>query len=177
MICEEWKWAAPVLLSPVLVHVFPATLSQWGGGMPVALFHSSVVVADLTTTGPVLTIARPTILVAEDDLDIRYLLAVGLDDEGYDVVEAADGQEALDLTQSRHIDLILLDLEMPRLTGVEFCEAYRVSGGRVPVVLVTAAVGPRLKTAICACQAADYIAKPFAFANLLDVVAEQLQHR
>src|SRR5687767_2811202 len=80
----------------------------------------------------------PLILVAEDSPDIRAVLTMLLEDEGYRIVEATDGQDALEVALDRHIDLILLDVAMPRLTGTAFCLAYRNRGGHAPVILITA---------------------------------------
>src|SRR4030095_11217741 len=66
----------------------------------------------------------PVILVAEDSPDIRAVLTMLLEDAGYGVVEAIDGQDALERVLDREIDLILLDIAMPRLTGTAFCLAY-----------------------------------------------------
>ena len=113
---------------------------------------------------------RPVILVADDDPDIRSILTMLLREEGYRILEAADGQEALDHALSRSVDLILLDLGMPRLTGQGFCQAYRERDGQAPVILITAAHGPAITEALETCGAADCVTKPFDIERLLATI-------
>ncbi len=82
---------------------------------------------------------RARLLVADDEPDARELLGEALGEE-YDVLTAADGQEAVDLARARHPDLLLLDLNMPRLDGFEVLEQLRAdpSTSVMPVILVTA---------------------------------------
>ena len=112
----------------------------------------------------------PVILVADDDLDIRAVLTILLKDVGYTPVEAADGQDALLLALTRTVDLILLDLAMPRLNGEAFCQAYRDHGGQAPVILLTAANPSDVAATVEACGAVGYIAKPFEIKHLLEMV-------
>ena len=72
----------------------------------------------------------PVVLVVDDDDAIRLSVGMLLEDEGYRVLLARDGIEALGAALARRIDMILLDLAMPRLTGEAFCRAYRERGGR-----------------------------------------------
>jgi CheY-like chemotaxis protein len=112
----------------------------------------------------------PVILVVEDDPDIRDLLTMLLEGEGYSIVEAADGQDALMLALGREVDLVLLDIAMPRLTGTEFCLAYRNRGGHAPVVLITAAENEAVAAAVETCGAVGHIRKPFDLEQVLVVV-------
>jgi two-component system, chemotaxis family, chemotaxis protein CheY len=116
----------------------------------------------------------PVILVAEDSADIRALLTMLLEGEGYGAVDATDGQDALDIALSRHVDLILLDIAMPRLTGTAFCLAYRNCGGHAPVILITAADDKAVATAIEACGAVGHISKPFDIEHVLAMVERYL---
>jgi PleD family two-component response regulator len=84
----------------------------------------------------------PVILVAEDSSDIRAVLTMLLEDEGYSVVEATDGQASLELALDRGIDLIQLDSAMPRLSGTAFCLAYRDRDGHAPDILITGICSP-----------------------------------
>ena len=115
--------------------------------------------------------SRPTILIAEDDPDTLAMLEDLLVDEGYDVVTADDGREALRLANSRPVDLILLDHTMPHLSGVAFCTAYREHGGQAPVVLISAASEPAIADTVSACGAAGYIPKPFVIDDVLTRIA------
>ena len=111
-----------------------------------------------------------TVLVAEDDADTRALLSMLLEDEGYRVLAAPNGEVALALALDRRVDVVLMDLSMPRLGGEAFCRAYRERGGEAPVVVITAARGDELLAAIEACGAADYVVKPFDVDTLLATI-------
>jgi len=81
-----------------------------------------------------------TILVAEDEPDVRYFLQTVLEDAGFNVITAADGEEALARVQEEKPDLISLDLVMPRKSGVKFFQELRKDRdlARIPVLVVTA---------------------------------------
>lgn len=106
---------------------------------------------------------RPLILVAEDDEDILALVVFDLEDEGYEVLTARDGQEAVALALERHPDLILLDVAMPGLDGYEVTRRLRAdeSTRATPVVLLTARA--QVKDVIAGFEAGanDYVTKPF----------------
>src|SRR5215208_3422132 len=103
----------------------------------------------------------PVILVAEDDRDLSELFDTLLTDEGYRVMTAADGMEALAIGERSQPAIILLDLNLPLMNGPGLCRAYREGGGEAPIVLVTAADPTLVAEAMDACGAAAYIAKPF----------------
>ncbi len=79
-----------------------------------------------------------TILVAEDNRNTARLMEVVLSQNGYQSVWARDGVEALDLLDKTHIDLILLDIMMPKMDGYEFTKILRESGSKIPILMVTA---------------------------------------
>jgi CheY-like chemotaxis protein len=113
-----------------------------------------------------------SILVAEDDRGIRRLLELILRRADRDIIMASDGAEALRLTRLHQVDLLLVDVHMPRLDGTAFCRAYRERGGEAPVVMLSAASdGP---AAARACAADGFIAKPFELATILKTVAHHL---
>ena len=114
---------------------------------------------------PVVTGDGTRVLVVEDDDDIRSLLAELLEEEGYEVVSAADGRQGLDRAHERPPDLILLDLMMPVMNGWEFREEQRrdpVLAG-VPVVVVSAAARASI-------DASQVLTKPFSVDDLLEAV-------
>lgn len=119
-----------------------------------------------------MTAAR-TILIVEDDRDIRESLAEALTDEGYDVDCAADGLDALERLQAAAAlpRLILLDLMMPRMNGAEFREAVLKDDRwkAIPVVLLTADAQARAKAQALAVNA--YLVKPVKLADLFRAVA------
>ena len=111
-----------------------------------------------------------TILIVEDEQDIRELLAYNLEKEGYATVQAADGKEGLELARSRKPDLILLDLMLPKMDGLAVCrELERDSGTvRIPIIMLTAKGDDMDKILGLEYGADDYITKPF---NILEVKA------
>ena len=78
------------------------------------------------------------ILVVEDEESIRFLLRQNLEYEGYEVLEAADGELGLKLAETESPDLVLLDLMLPKMSGMEVCKRLRETGNEVPIVMLTA---------------------------------------
>ena len=104
-----------------------------------------------------------TILIVEDEQDIRELLAYNLEKEGYATVQAADGKEGLDLARSRKPDLILLDLMLPKMDELE-----RDSGTvRIPIIMLTARGEDVDRILGFELGADDYVVKPFNIRELL----------
>jgi two-component system response regulator MprA len=110
------------------------------------------------------------ILIIDDNDDVRSVLAMLLAEEGYGVEEAVDGEAALARALDPDISLIVLDVAMPRRTGPSFCRAYHERGGRVPIVLVTAARAEEVATAVATCAAVAYIPKPFEIVDALETI-------
>jgi DNA-binding response OmpR family regulator len=104
------------------------------------------------------------ILIAEDDIDIRELIAISLKFAGYEVIPAADGQQAIDLTVEEHPDLIMLDIRMPRLDGFQVLEQIkaRPEFAKTPVVILSAKGQESEIQAGLELGATQYILKPFA---------------
>jgi len=100
------------------------------------------------------------ILIAEDDKNARRLMAAVLTRYGYEPVCAADGVEALDILDHKHIDLIILDVMMPRMDGYEFTNALRTSGNNIPILMVTARETQDDKKRGFIIGADDYMVKP-----------------
>jgi len=112
--------------------------------------------------------SRPTILVVEDEEPVLQLVADLLDSEGYHVVVADDGLQALTLVQATSPDLVLTDLMMPVMNGVELCRRLRADERtlQVPIVVMTAAGRGQREAA----GADAYVAKPFDLDVLLELV-------
>ncbi len=111
--------------------------------------------------------APPTILVVEDDPSVRDALARALGFEGYDVRTARDGGVALAMLAEDPVDLVILDVMMPHVDGLEACRRIRAKGDRVPILMLTAkaAVGDRVEGLDAGAD--DYVTKPFALDELL----------
>ncbi len=110
------------------------------------------------------------ILIIDDNPDVRSILAMLLEEDGYSVEEAVDGEAALDRALDRAVNLIVLDVAMPRRDGPAFCRAYRERGGQAPIILVTAAAEEAVATAITTCGAVEYIPKPFDIEPALETI-------
>jgi DNA-binding response OmpR family regulator len=105
---------------------------------------------------------RPVVLVADDDQDILELVAFRLERAGYRILTATDGERALEIALDQHPDLAVLDVMMPRLTGLEVTERIRAEGERMPIVLLTARVQEADVARGFEAGADDYIKKPFS---------------
>ena len=110
---------------------------------------------------------KETILIAEDDADIRDLLRLYLESEGFSVIEACDGEEAMRKANSAAPDLAILDVMMPRMNGLELTKALRRVSA-IPILILSARSTDNDKILGLNLGADDYIAKPF---NPMEVVA------
>ena len=106
------------------------------------------------------------VLVVEDEKNLREPLVFLLQREGYDVIEAADGNAALDVFRSQGADLVLLDLMLPGLSGNEVCRSIRAESS-VPVIMVTAKDTEIDKVVGLEIGADDYVTKPYSTRELL----------
>jgi CheY-like chemotaxis protein len=108
------------------------------------------------------------VLVVDDDPGIRQVIELVLRDEGFEVRTAANGRQALDRIAEHRPALVLLDLQMPVMTGWEVLTELRNANVTVPVVFMTA--GYRAKTEAERHHADGYVAKPFDLTEILDTV-------
>ncbi|MFN2437041.1 MAG: response regulator, partial [Desulfotignum sp.] len=102
-----------------------------------------------------------TILVAEDDPHIRMGLVDTLESEGYRVIEAYSGVQAVDRFHTGGVDLILLDVMMPGKSGYDVCRDIRAAGDPVPIIMLTAKGEEIDKVVGLQLGADDYVTKPF----------------
>jgi len=107
------------------------------------------------------------ILIAEDEADLAMGLRDNLQFEGYEVVVAADGEEALKAATEQSPDLILLDIMMPKLDGLEVCRRIRQAGFVVPILMLTAKSQEIDIVRGLEVGADDYVTKPFSIRELL----------
>ncbi len=103
----------------------------------------------------------PRILLVDDEQSIQTLLSYPLRKEGYDVVQATDGRQALDRFDEQIFDLVVLDLMLPKLDGLEVCRRLR-SKSAVPIIMLTAKSEEIDKVVGLELGADDYITKPFS---------------
>src|SRR5438034_1435419 len=102
-----------------------------------------------------------TILLVDDEESIQKLLAYPLEREGFRVLQARDGEEALERFASEHVDLVVLDLMLPKLDGLEVCKRLRAES-EVPIIMLTARDDELDKVVGLELGADDYITKPFS---------------
>ena len=107
------------------------------------------------------------ILVVEDDNSLSRMLTMNLQAEGYHVVTAFDGVEALDTIRSQRIDAIILDVMLPKLDGFQVCSTARVEGHRMPILFLTAKNSGPERVEGLILGADDYLGKPFNIDELL----------
>src|SRR3954454_10476942 len=107
------------------------------------------------------------VLIADDDRAIREALTRALALEGYDVVQANDGNTALSLIESAKPDVAILDVMMPNIDGLTVCRVLRAERNRLPVLMLTARTEPPDRVAGLDAGADDYLAKPFDLDELL----------
>lgn len=111
--------------------------------------------------------ASPHLLLVEDEPDVASFVQQGLEEEGYEVHWVQDGRRGLEYIQQKPVDLVLLDIRLPDLSGIEVCERLRLHQPTLPIMMLTAldAVEDRVKG--LRAGADDYLPKPFAFDELL----------
>src|SRR5438874_8407948 len=107
-----------------------------------------------------------TILVVDDEPQLRRVMLATLSDLGYVVIDARSGEEALEKFRQESPDLVLLDLNMPGIGGLETCRALR-SGSDVPIIILSVRNAERDKVEALDAGADDYVTKPFGIQELL----------
>jgi two-component system response regulator AtoC len=120
--------------------------------------------------------ARPVILVVDDDPGVRESFRLILEDH-YDVVDVPDGPSALDVVRTSPMDLVLLDIRLPGMDGIEVLERIKAIDDRAEVILVTAVKTVRTAVAAMKLGAFDYLTKPFEEDELLSLASRALERR
>ena len=118
---------------------------------------------------------KTRILVVDDEPAILRLLCTNLKARGYQVTTAMDGEESLEAVQKDFVDLIILDLMMPRLDGVEACRRIR-EWSEVPIIVLSARGDEKDKVRCLELGADDYLTKPFGIAELMARIKTALRH-
>lgn len=116
----------------------------------------------------------PNILVADDDQSIRHLVSTLLRRDGHSVTLAKDGSAALAQLQKKTFDLVLMDVHMPRMGGLEVLARLREEGKRPKVIVMTADNAPETLLQAVREQAYQYVPKPFQAQQLLETVSDAL---
>jgi DNA-binding NtrC family response regulator len=120
--------------------------------------------------------ARPVVLVVDDDLGVRESFRLILEDH-YDVTDVPDGPTALDVVRTSAVDLVLLDIRLPGMDGIEVLERIKTLDEGIEVILVTAVKTVRTAVAAMKLGAFDYLTKPFEEDELLSLSRRALERR
>ena len=117
------------------------------------------------------------VLLAEDDPAIAEPLSRALQREGYEIQVVTDGPSVLDATTAQRVDLLVLDLGLPGMDGLEVCRRLRAGGTELPVLMLTARTDEVDFVVGLDAGADDYVAKPFRLAELLARIRALLRRR
>lgn len=117
------------------------------------------------------------ILIVEDETSIRDSLSLNLELEGYEVTACGDAAQAMGQFQSRQFDLILLDIMLPGMSGLDLCAHFRLTDRIVPILMLTARDAPEDRVTGLRTGADDYLTKPFHLEELLLRIANLLKRR
>jgi len=121
-------------------------------------------------------VAQKTILVADDDASIRSLLKQLLADEGFAVLEAATGSEVVEKVKDSVPDLVIMDIRMPELDGIEALSRVKTINPRTAVLIMTAFGSSNMAIRAMELGAFDYITKPFELDKISHTVKRVLEH-
>ncbi|HEX5580616.1 MAG TPA: ATPase, T2SS/T4P/T4SS family, partial [Gemmatimonadaceae bacterium] len=178
---------------PALRRVVEAPPADWRGGVPTPIWQSAVVgdgpwappilppealeLVDDPLPAPLQGESRPTVLLVEDEDPLRGVLGDLLGREGYVVLEAADGVEALELVDRAAPDLVVLDLTLPRLDGYAVLSRLRTRRDtrEVPVIVLTAREDEDAEVRVFELGAVDFLSKPFRPRALMARIRAQLR--
>ena len=123
-----------------------------------------------------MTEAKETILLIEDEPQMRRFLRVTLQTHGYRLIEASSGQEGLREGTTRNPDIVLLDLGLPDMDGIEIAKSFR-EWSEVPIIVISAREQEEDKVKALDAGADDYLTKPFGAGELLARIRVALRHR
>lgn len=135
------------------------------------------VLGDIFRAKPAATAGRKAILVVEDEAPSRSLLEQTLRTAGYDVVSAEDGADALLKLGGRQVDLVVSDINMPNLNGVQLMDIMHRHAIEIPVLFVTGYSADEMQARGLALGPDDYIQKPFRQAALLELIRRAIERR
>lgn len=118
-----------------------------------------------------------SILAVDDSASMRQMVAFTLKGAGYNVIEAADGQEAYEKAKETHVDLVLTDQNMPGMDGITLVRSLRAlpSYGRTPILILTTESSDEMKAKGRAAGATGWLVKPFDPGKLLEVIGKVIR--
>jgi DNA-binding response OmpR family regulator len=124
--------------------------------------------------GRVVFVDKETIIIVDDEKEIRDLIGIYLGNEGYKILKAEDGEEALKILEQKRVDLIILDIMMPKMDGIEACMKIREERN-MPIIMLSAKSEDMDKIWGLTAGADDYVTKPFNPLELIARVKSQLR--
>ena len=144
-----------------------------------ALVRQGAPVVELKKAAPSPSDERPLALVVDDSITVRRVMERFLQRNGMQVVTAKDGIDAISMLQDHKPDIILLDIEMPRMDGYEFAKHVRNDArvSDVPIIMITSRVGDKHRARAIEIGVNDYLGKPYQDARLLDSIRRLLEDR
>lgn len=119
-------------------------------------------------------IGKGTIIVVDDDSSVREVVSRALRRDGYDVVTAANGREALDITARKAFDLVFLDIKMPGLNGLDVLTLMTAGRPNMPVVILTGLADPSAETVALDRQAVAFLRKPCSVRDITGIANKLL---
>ena len=118
----------------------------------------------------------PTILIIEDEAKLRRLLELNLGDDGFKTLSAGDAEAGLKLLASEPVHLVITDLKLPGMSGIEFLHKAKEQNAALPIVVMTAFGSVETAVEAMKAGASDYVLKPFSLAEIRIVVHKELDH-
>ncbi len=144
-----------------------------------ALVRSGAPIVELKSAAPAPADDRPLAMVVDDSITVRRVMERFLERNGMRVVTAKDGLDGISVLRDHKPDIILLDIEMPRMDGYEFATHVRNDArvSDVPIIMITSRVGDKHRARAIEIGVNDYLGKPYQEVQLLEAMARQLEER
>ena len=144
-----------------------------------SLVRAGAPVVELKTAAPIATDERPIALVVDDSITVRRVMERFLERSGLQVVTAKDGLDAISVLSDTKPDIILLDIEMPRMDGYEFATHVRNDerAADVPIIMITSRAGDKHRARAIEIGVNDYLGKPYQESQLLDAISRLLAEK
>jgi chemosensory pili system protein ChpA (sensor histidine kinase/response regulator) len=144
-----------------------------------ALVRTGAPVVELKAAAPTPTDTRPLAMVVDDSITVRRVTERLLQRNGFRVVTAKDGLDAISVLQEQKPNVILLDIEMPRMDGYEFATHVRNDArfSEVPIIMITSRVGDKHRARAIEIGVNDYLGKPYQDAQLLEAIKRLLDEQ
>ncbi|HUT11372.1 MAG TPA: response regulator [Thermoguttaceae bacterium] len=120
-------------------------------------------------------VKSPSLLITDDDRDFRETLQCAFEPRGFETILAGDGEEALQIVRSREVHLVLLDMHMPRLSGLETLRRLKQLRSMLPCILLSAQLDERIIRQARLAHAFSVLSKPFSLGQITGVVRQALE--